>query len=99
MGQTIVSNPLHIDEFIDVTRCEAEIIRWTLNLYKGDSEACGIITSGGTESILLCILAYREQAEKQRGVIEPNIVGSELIHPAFKKACFYFGIEIRLAKI
>lgn len=99
MGQTIISNPLHIDEFIDVTRCEAEIIRWTLNLFNGDKEACGVITSGGTESIMLCILAYREQAKFQRGVSKPNIVGSELIHPAFLKACFYFGIEVRLARI
>ena len=24
---------------------EAEIIRWTLNLYKGDKYSCGIVTS------------------------------------------------------
>jgi sphinganine-1-phosphate aldolase len=39
---------------------EAEIIRWTLNLYHGDENSCGIITSGGTESIILAMLAYRE---------------------------------------
>jgi len=38
---------------------EAEIIRWTLNLYNGNSEACGVVTSGGTESILLAMLAYK----------------------------------------
>jgi sphinganine-1-phosphate aldolase len=38
---------------------EAEIIRWTLNLYKGDKDSCGIVTSGGTESIILSMLAYR----------------------------------------
>lgn len=74
---------------------EAEIIRWTLNLYNGNSEACGVVTSGGTESILLAMLAYKIQAEKERGVTSPNIVCSETAHIAFDKAGFYFGIEVR----
>jgi glutamate/tyrosine decarboxylase-like PLP-dependent enzyme len=60
MTQSMISNPLHIDEFIYVTQMEAEIIRWTLNLYNGDKDTCGIVTSGGTESIILSMLAYRE---------------------------------------
>jgi len=59
MRTTIVSNPLHIDEFIYVTQMEAEIIRWTIDLYRGNDDACGIVTSGGTESIILGMLAYR----------------------------------------
>jgi len=96
---SIVSNPLHIDEFIYVTQMEAEIIRWTINLYNGDSDCCGIITSGGTESILLCMLAYKEKAKAERGVFEPNIVCSETAHCAFEKAAFYFNIEIRKVPI
>jgi len=46
---------------------EAEIIRMVLNLFKGDESTCGIGTSGGTESILLAILAYREQG-KSKGI-------------------------------
>jgi sphinganine-1-phosphate aldolase len=59
MRECIVSNPLHIEEFIYVTQMEAEILRWTIDLYKGDRNACGIVTSGGTESIILSMLAYR----------------------------------------
>jgi len=99
MRITIVSNPLHIDEFIYTTQMEAEIIRWTLDLYNGDWNACGIITSGGTESILLAMLAYREKARKERNVTKPNIVMSETAHCAFDKACFYFGIELRKTPI
>lgn len=51
MKHSIVTNPLHIDEFMYVTQCEAEIIRWTINLYNGDEECVGLATSGGTESI------------------------------------------------
>ena len=90
MRLSMVSNPLHIDEFIYVTQMEAEIIRWTLDLYHGDQNACGIVTSGGTESIILAMLAYREWAKKTKGITKPNIVMSETAHCAFDKACFYF---------
>jgi sphinganine-1-phosphate aldolase len=42
---------------------EAEIIRWTCDLYNGDKDTCGILTSGGTESILLAMLAYKVQGK------------------------------------
>ena len=78
---------------------EAEIIRWTLNLYHGGPNTCGTITSGGTESILLAMLSYREKYKAERGITKPNIVTSETVHSAFNKACFYFGIEMRHAVI
>ena len=99
MNQTVISNPLHIDEFIYITNMEAEIIRWTLNLYNGDENSCGVVTSGGTESIMLCLLAYREQGKAVKGITKPNVVMSETAHPAFNKGCFYFGIEARKIKV
>ena len=95
MRASIVSNPLHMDEFLYVTQMEAELIRWTLDLYSGGPETCGIVTSGGTESILLAMLAYREKARAEKGIIKPNMVMSETAHCAFDKGGFYFGIEIR----
>ena len=38
MRATVVSNPLHIDEFIYVTQMEAELLRWTIDLYSGGPE-------------------------------------------------------------
>jgi len=99
MRATIVSNPLHIDEFRFVTQMEAEIIRWTLDLYNGNKEACGIVTSGGTESILLALLAYREKAKAEKGITQPNVVMSETAHCAFDKGGHYFGIEVRKIKM
>lgn len=78
---------------------EAEIIRWTLNLYNGDQTTCGIVTSGGTESIILSMLAYREQALNEKGITKPNIVCSETAHPAFDKGGHYMGIEVRKAPL
>jgi len=85
---------LHIVEFANIGQLEAEIIRMTLNLFNASEEACGLTTSGGTESILLAMLSYREWGRK-RGITTPNIVAPVTAHAAFEKACFYFGIEIR----
>ena len=95
MRASIVSNPLHIDEFLYVTQMEAEIIRWTLDLYNGGKDACGIVTSGGTESIILAMLAYREKAKAEKGITQPNIIMSETAHCAFDKGGHYFGLEVR----
>ena len=70
----------------------------TLDLFQGDKEACGLTTSGGTESILLAMLAYRQWG-RERGITQPNIVASITAHAAFDKACFYFGIELRKVKL
>jgi len=99
MRETIVSNPLHTDEFRYIPQMEAEIIRWTLNLYNGDKNSCGIVTSGGTESIILGVLAHREKGKTERGITKPNLVASETAHCAFNKAGFYLGIEIRKVPI
>lgn len=77
---------------------EAEIIRMVAGMYSGDSESCGVLTSGGTESILLAVLAYRELA-KERGITKPNIVMSNTAHVAFDKAAFYWEIEMRKVQV
>jgi sphinganine-1-phosphate aldolase len=74
---------------------EAELIRMVCNLYSGDAESCGIATSGGTESIILACLAYREQG-RARGITAPNMVMPITAHAAFDKAGFYLGIEARI---
>lgn len=71
----------------------------TLNLYKGDENTCGLATSGGTESIVTAMLAYREQGRIVKGITRPNIVVSSTAHPAFGKGGFYLGIEVRKAQI
>lgn len=55
---------------------ESEIIKMALDLYHAPKEsACGLGTSGGTESIILACLAYRE-AGRRKGITKPNIVGT-----------------------
>lgn len=94
MGRYVVTNPLHADEYSTVTQCEAEVIRMCCNMYNGDKNTCGLISSGGTESIILAVMAARERA-KERGVTKPNMVMSNSAHAAFDKASFFLQVELR----
>ena len=61
-------NVLQRDMCPSATKFEAEIIAMTLDLHSGDAalasgdDPCGLVTTGGTGSILHAILAYREHA-------------------------------------
>lgn len=60
------------------------------------SELCGSVTSGGSESILLAMKTYRDMAEAERGVKNPEMVASVTAHAAFDKAAQYFKIKLRV---
>jgi sphinganine-1-phosphate aldolase len=59
MRETIETNPLHVMEFTNIGQMEAEVLKITLNLFNAPNEGCGVCTAGGTESILISMLAYR----------------------------------------
>ena len=99
-----VSNPIHPDVFPGVRKMEAEIVAMVLSLFHapaanaatGEGGGAGVTTSGGTESILMAVLAARQKAWKERGVREPEMVLPETAHTAFRKAGEYFGIKVHL---
>ncbi|KAA0153128.1 hypothetical protein FNF29_03316 [Cafeteria roenbergensis] len=88
-----LSNPLHPSSFPSVRKMDAEIVAMTLSLFNPTAECCGTTTSGGTESILLACLAYRDRARAVRGVTEPEMIIPETAHAAFVKGAHYFGIK------
>lgn len=85
-----VTNPLHPDVFPAVRKMEGEIIRWTADMMNGDSNVCGSLTSGGTESILMAVKAYRDFKKFEH----PEMIVPVTAHAAFDKAAGYFGIKI-----
>lgn len=89
-----LTNPLHPDIFPNIREMEIDIINIARDMFKGPSSVCGNVTSGGTESILLACYTYREWARKEYGITRPNIVAFTSVHPAFDKACHYFGIKL-----
>lgn len=86
------SNPMHADLWPGTVRMEAEIVAMTARMLNGPT-AVGTVTSGGTESILLAMKAYRDQARQDRGIGRPEMVLPVTAHAAFLKAAEYFGIE------
>lgn len=52
---------------------ESEIIQMVLKMYNAPEEACGNVTSGGTESLLMAVKTYRDMAKELRGVTEPEM--------------------------
>jgi len=98
-------NVLQRDMCPSATKFEAEIISMTLGLQHGEAavaaggDPCGLVTTGGTGSILHAILAYREHAAQTRGITNPNVIKPETAHPAFDKACHLFGVELRRAPV
>ncbi len=93
------TNPLHADLWPRVAKYEGEIVAMTAHMLGGDQvtratdEVCGTVTSGGTESIMLAMKTYRDQAEAERGVTSPNMVLPITAHAAFDKACESFRIK------
>lgn len=97
------SNPLHADLWPSIMKFESEIVSMTANMLgAGQSgaepgtpqEICGVVSSGGTESILLAMKTYRDYARDKKGVTEPQMIVPTTAHAAFDKAAEYFGIDI-----
>lgn len=89
------SNPLHADVWPSATKYESEIVSMTAGLLGAGQSAAisGTVTSGGTESILLAMKAYRDHAREARGITRPELVAPVTAHAAFDKAAEYFGIR------
>ncbi|HET9071933.1 MAG TPA: pyridoxal-dependent decarboxylase [Acidimicrobiales bacterium] len=92
-------NALQRDMCPSATKFEGEIVAMALDLFHGGPGAVGLVTTGGTGSILHAVLAYREHAADRLGTRRPNAIKPETAHPAFDKACHLFGVELRRAPV
>ena len=72
-GKFTVANPIHPDVFPGVRKMEAEVASMVLALFNAPAGAGGVVTSGGTESILMACYAARQKAYHERGVTEPEM--------------------------
>jgi len=91
-ASTNLLNPL---AFASLKRMESELVEMAGRLFNG-AGAVGTVTSGGTESILCAVAAYRDRARRRRPWLRrPELVVPTTIHPAFDKAAHYFGVRLR----
>lgn len=89
-------NPLHSDVWPSTAKFEAEIVSMTAHMLGAEGTAdqvCGTVSSGGTESILLAMKAYRDWARDRKGITAPEMVIPSSAHAAFDKAASYFNIK------
>ncbi len=91
------SNPLHTDVWPSAAKFESEIVAMTADMLgagRTKDEICGVVSSGGTESILLAMKAYRDRARKEKKITKPEMIVPVTAHAAFDKAAQYFNIKI-----
>ena len=88
-------NALNTIAFPSLGSFQSDVVRLTAELLNGPPEVAGFMTSGGTESILMAVLAARERARVERGIDSPEMIVARSAHAAFHKAAHAFGIEIR----
>ena len=74
-------------------KIENNLLEIMLDLFHADKDGCGITTTGGTESIMLSLLAAKMYA-LDKGIKHPNVILPITVHPAFDKGCQTFGLNM-----
>jgi sphinganine-1-phosphate aldolase len=93
------ANPLHTEIWPSSSKFEAEIVAMAAAMLGAPAgpEGSGVggsVSSGGTESIVLAMKAYRDHAHATRGAKPVRVVAPASAHPAFDKAADLLGIEL-----
>ena len=87
-------NGLDPSVFPSVLKVERDVVRATLHLLRGDSNAVGHLTTGGTESIMLAVKTARDKARAEHPEItQPEMVLPKTAHAAFHKAAHYLSVK------
>jgi sphinganine-1-phosphate aldolase len=80
--------------FPSLRQMEDDVVGMGLSLLHAPEGACGNMTSGGTESIMMAVKTCRDQASAQgRDVLDAEIVMPSSAHPAFEKAASYLRLK------
>jgi glutamate/tyrosine decarboxylase-like PLP-dependent enzyme len=86
------TNPLHADLWPSISKFDGEICRMTAAMLHGADDVVGTVSSGGTESIMLAMKAYRDRGYTT-GINDPEMIVPTTAHAAFDKASQYFRIR------
>jgi Glutamate decarboxylase and related PLP-dependent proteins len=88
-------NALNPSLFISLKKFETETVQMITDLLHGGPDAAGILTTGGTESILMTMKTARDKARNDHPEIQyPEVIAPESVHPAFDKAAHYLNIKL-----
>ncbi|HEY9529561.1 MAG TPA: aspartate aminotransferase family protein [Anaerolineales bacterium] len=90
----LTENGLDPSVFPSLLKVETDVVRATINLLRGDSQAVGHLTTGGTESIMLAVKTARDKARAEHPAItQPEMVLPKTAHAAFHKAAHYLSVK------
>jgi sphinganine-1-phosphate aldolase len=93
------ANVLQRDMYPSATKLEAEIVAMTASMLHGDDHVVGVVTFGGTESLINPMLAYRDRARAEKGITEPEVIVPVTAHVALDKAAHLLGIKLLKAPL
>jgi glutamate/tyrosine decarboxylase-like PLP-dependent enzyme len=88
------TNALDPTAFPSVARIENDLVGAACELLGGGPDTVGTLTSGGTESCLLAVLAARERWRARGGTGRPRLLLPVTAHAAFRKAAHLFDLEL-----
>ena len=96
------ANVLQRDMYPSATKLEAEIVSMTAAMLHGEAvaehhpgeQACGVVTFGGTESLINPMLVYRDRGRAEKGITEPEVIVPVTAHVALEKASHLLGIKL-----
>lgn len=89
-------NPTATPSLVEI---ETETVSMCADLFNGDEQVCGSITSGGTESIILAVKTARDWARKNKPAVKKaHVVIPDSVHPAFIKAFHFLDMDFSVAK-
>ena len=91
----ITENGLGPAAFPSLRRMEVDVVGFGLSLLGAPEGACGDMTSGGTESILMAVKTCRDYWRAQDEAKRTEIVVPQSAHPAFNKAAEYLGLTVK----
>ena len=97
-GKYFSANGLNPTAFKSLKRLEKDVLKFTAELFHVDDEACGVMTSCGTESCMLAVKTYRDLG-RARGIRKPEMIIPETAHVAWDKGSEYFGVKTRRAPL
>lgn len=89
-------NALSASAFPSVQKFESESIAMVSSVIAAGTDAFGVFTSGGTESIMVAMKGYRDLP---RSASRRTLVMPVTAHPGFWKAADYLGFDVRLVAV
>ena len=92
----LYSNPLHPDIYPGLIKMESEVIKMVGDLFDLPKEGGGNITTGGTESTILALKAYKKMYNSKRWfkLLKPEVLCTKTVHAAVNKACELLDLKM-----